>query len=67
MTVENIDIKCLSHEDGKTIDKEDFEEWFERRKEHQLKFRYTKSVDLSQCKVELLNKDLFKKIVEENL
>jgi hypothetical protein len=67
VTIDNIDIQCLFHEDGKTIDKEDFEEWFEQRKEHQLKFRYTKTIDLSKCKVELLNKDLYKKIIEENL
>lgn len=67
VTVENIDIKCLFHEDGKTIDKEDFEEWFEGREKYHLKFRYTKTVDLRQCKVELLNKDLYKKIIEEDL
>lgn len=67
VTIDNIDIQCLFYENGKTIDKDDFEEWFEQRKEHQLKFRYTKTVDLSQCKVELLNKDLYKIIIEENL
>lgn len=67
VTIEDIDIDCLFHEDGKIIEKEGFYDWLARRKEHQLKFRYTKSVELSKCKVELLSKELFKKIVEENL
>lgn len=64
ITTRNIDTNFLFSEDGKTIDKLDLDEW---SKKHRIKFRYTKPVDLKKCKIELLNKELYKKIVEENL
>ena len=65
VTIENIDVDYLSFEDGKPIEKDNFAEWLEPRRKRQLKFRYTKPLDLSECKVELYNKELYLKIKEE--
>lgn len=65
VTIENIDVDYLSFEDGKPIEKDNFAEWLEPRRKRQLKFRYTKPLELSECKVELYNKELYLKIKEE--
>ena len=65
VTIENIDVDYLSFEDGKPIEKDNFAEWLEPRRKRQLKFRYTKPLELSECKVELYNKELYLKITEE--
>ena len=65
VTIENIDVYYLSFEDGKPIEKDNFAEWLEPRRKRQLKFRYTKPLELSECKVELYNKELYLKIKEE--
>lgn len=65
VTIENIDLDFLSFEDGRPIKKENFADWLERNRKHQLKFRYTKSLELSDCKVELYTKELYLKIKEE--
>ena len=65
VTIENIDVDYLSFEDGKPIKKDNFAEWLEPRRKRQLKFRYTKPLELSECKVELYNKELYLKIKEE--
>lgn len=65
VTIENIDVDYLSFEDGKPIEKDNFAEWLEPRRKRQLKFRYTKPIELSECKVELYNKELYLKIKEE--
>ena len=57
VTINEIDTDYLFNEDGKNIDKFDLYEW---SKKHRIKFRYTKSVNLKQCKIELLNKELYK-------
>lgn len=64
VTIEDVDISCLTYEDGKPIVKEDLENRVKCRKQD-MKFRYSKAVDLKECKIELLNEDLFKKIIEE--
>ena len=65
VTIENIDVDYLSFEDGKPIEKDNFAEWLEPRRKRQLKFRYTKPLEISECKVELYNKELYLKIKEE--
>lgn len=65
VTIENIDVDYLSFEDGKPIEKDNFAEWLEPRRKRQLKFRYTKPLELSECKVELYTKELHMKIKEE--
>lgn len=65
VTIENIDVDYLSFEDGKPIEKDNFAEWLEPRRKRQLKLRYTKPLELSECKVELYNKELYLKIKEE--
>ena len=65
VTIEDVDISCLTYEDGKPIVKEDLENRVKCR-QHDMKFRYSKAVDLKECKIELLNEDLFKKIIEES-
>ena len=65
VTIKDIDTKCLFHEDGRAIEKEDVEEWIISKRKFQWKLRYTKPVDLSKCKVELLNKELYMKICKE--
>lgn len=65
VTIENIDVDFLSFEDGRPIAKDNFAEWLEPRRKFELKFRYTKPLELSECKVELYTKELYLKIKEE--
>lgn len=60
VTIEDVDINYLSFEDGKPLD-----ERKERLFKHDYKFRYSKPIELSQCIVEPLTKELFCKIKEE--
>ena len=65
VTIRDIDTLFLFLEDGRAIDKEDFEEWIRLRRKCRMKFRYTKPVDFSKCQIELLNEELYKQIYEE--
>ena len=65
VTIEDIDISNLTYEDGKPIDVKDLgksEKW----RAHDIKFRCLKPINLKECKMELLNEDLFKKIIKED-
>ena len=65
ITIEDIDPCYLFYEDGKPIEKDDIEEYIERSRDYQMKFRYTKYVELKSCKIEFINKELFYKIHKE--
>ena len=53
VTIENIDINYLTFEDGKELYKDDIED-LTSGKDYNCKFRYTKPIELKNCKVELL-------------
>ena len=65
VTIEGIDLDYLFYEDGKPLFEDDKEELFDRRKRSRYQFRYTKPVELSLCKIDLLNKELCKKLQDE--
>ena len=65
ITIEDVDISCISYEDGKPLLEGDIERMLVFRRNRDYKFRYNKAVDLCRCKVEPLSKDLFEKIKEE--
>ena len=65
ITIEDVDVSCISYEDGKPLLEGDIERMLVFRRNHDYKFRYNKAVDLSRCKIEPLSKELFKKIKEE--
>lgn len=65
VTIDDVDLTCLSFEDGKPLEKDDIEDWFEYKRKSDYKFRYTKQIELRDYKVENLDKELFKKIIEE--
>ena len=54
VTIENIDINYLTFEDGKELYQDDIED-LTNGKDYNCKFRYTKPIELKNCKVELLN------------
>lgn len=65
ITIEDVDVSCISYEDGKPLLEGDIERMLVFRRNHDYKFRYNKAVDLSRCKIEPLSKELFEKIKEE--
>lgn len=67
VTIEDVDLDYLFHEDGKPLFADEKDEILDGKEGIRYHFRYTKPVELSQCKVELLNEELFKKIQEEDL
>jgi len=64
VTIENVDINYLLFEDGKPLSDYDKEQRMERLFKHDYKFRYSKPIELNQCIVEPLTKELFYKIKE---
>lgn len=64
VTIDNVDVNYLLYEDGRALDKDDLH-GFDRMEGHHLKYRYTKPVELNKCKVEQVNKELYKQIIEE--
>ncbi len=53
VTIENIDINYLTFEDGKELYQDDIED-LTSGEDYNCKFRYTKLIELKNCKVELL-------------
>ena len=63
VTIEGIDLECLFHEDGKPLFEDEKDEILDGKERIRYQFRYTKPLELSQCKVELLNEELYNKIL----
>lgn len=65
VTIENIDIDYLLHENGKPLEKVFMKSLFEDKRTMGFSLRYTKPVDFNKCKVEILNEELFNQIMSE--
>lgn len=65
VTIENIDIKDLLREDGRPLSDIDLKLINDFVGVARFKFRYTKPIELSQCKVEPLNEELYFRIIKE--
>lgn len=65
VTISAIDPAYLSFEDGKPLDADDIRELEEGKRNSDRKFRYGKPIELKDCKVELLNRELYNQILEE--
>lgn len=65
ITIEGVDIKDLLREDGRPLSDIDLKLINDLAKVAGFKFRYTKPIELSKYKIELLNKELFQQIIHE--